>query len=114
MDNFEEYHLNNYLKFIGEDKLLSDPLIKSCFIVAYEGVHKILYNVITGFDYEIAERYVPDETYNNIILPVIVPLVKSIKNYQDALEQYMKYGTKITVTTEQMDKLIKDLGNEKG
>ena len=43
-----------------------------------------------------------------MFIPIIIPLLDTIDNYRKALKNQVKYGTKITVTAEQMNKLIDD------
>ena len=112
MNTFEEKFLERYFNSVsehGEDKIFSDSLTKRCFIVACEGVFDILDKIVDWNECRVKLEDVPEEVYEHILLPVIIPLVNSIKQYQEALEQQIKYGTKITVTTEQMENIKKEL-----
>lgn len=47
--------------------------------------------------------------YDRILIPIIRPLLHSNEELMKALNEQVKYGTKITVTTEEMDKLMKEI-----
>ena len=52
------------------------------------------------------------DTYD-MLFPIVRCLVDMQEETRKAYEEYLKYGTKITVTTEEMDALKKEIQKEK-
>lgn len=104
---FLKYAIENE-DFTPSFKYLDTSMGRSSFISLCEGLEKVVENAVSGWDDEIDYEDIVEGGFEEVFVPVIIPLLDAIDNYRKALENQLKYGTKITVTTEQMDKLIVD------
>ena len=104
-----------FLKYAKENeaftpsfKYLGTSIGRSSFISLCECLEKVVEGAVSGWEYEIDYDGIVGDGFEGVFVPIIIPLLDAIDNYRKALENQLKYGTKITVTTEQMDKLIED------
>ena len=104
---FEKY-ICDYIVSNGSNTLFRNSFEKTAFIVAAEMMCQIVEQA-GGHDFHGAVA----NTYRKLFEVVLKPLFDSQENLIKALENQMKYGTRITITTEQMEKLLEESENDK-
>ena len=104
---FLEYAIENEAS-IPSFKYLDTSIGRSSFISLCEGLEKVVENAVSGWEYEIDYEDIVESGFEEVFIPIIIPLLDAIDNYRKALENQVKQGTKIIVTSEQMNKLIED------
>ena len=104
-----EIAIKEFLKLHEEFDL--NAIERTAFISLALSVCRIVDECITnngvGFDGIYPE--VVMKTYGDIYLPIVKTLIDGQEEIRKALEEQIKYGTKITLTTEQMENFKKEV-----
>lgn len=105
-----ETAINNFLK---SNKVINfdNAIERTAFIALAIAVCRIVDECSSHNNSDWGGKYgeVITKTYGDIYLPIIKVLIDGQEQIRKALEEQIKYGTKITLTTEQIENFKKEV-----